>query len=94
MNFEYTVVGEETISTPAGRFKAIRVDFTGTGENNLIITGPGPGLSQLIATLESTGSEWYVPCVGKVRSYTSSTWSGIVNVESEIKMEITGFGLR
>jgi hypothetical protein len=94
MNFEYTVVGEETISTPAGRFTAIRVDFTGTGENNLVITGPGPGLSQLIATLESNGSEWYVPCVGKVRSYTSSTWSGIVNVESEIQMEINGFGLR
>jgi hypothetical protein len=94
LNFDYTAVGEETITTPAGRFSAMRVDFTGTGENTLVVTGPAGSLIQSLATLESAGSDWYVPCVGKVRSNVRSTWSGIANVETETQMMITDFGLR
>jgi hypothetical protein len=94
MQFEYTAAAQETIATPAGRFNAIRVDFTGSGENTLVVTGPGPSLIQSLATMVSSGSDWYVPCVGKVRSSLHTTWSGITSVETRSEMAITDFGIR
>ncbi len=91
---DYTAVGEEMITTPGGRFKAMRVDYTSSGENTLIMTGPGGTFTQTIFTLQGSGSEWYVECLGKVRSVAYASWTGIASVESETRMELLDFGIQ
>lgn len=93
LDVEYTVVGEYDIILPAGTFTAMRIDFQTTGENNLLVTGPSGSYSQLLANIESTGSDWYVECLGLVRRYTKSSVSGIASAEHETLMELADFNL-
>jgi len=94
IELDYTAVGEETITTPGGRFKAMRIDYLSSGENTLIMTGSGGTFTQTIFTLEGSGSEWYVACLGKVRSVANASWTGIANVDSEVRMELIDFGMQ
>ena len=93
LNVNYTAVGEETITIPAGTLTAMRIDFTTSGENNLEVTGPAGSMSQLLATIEATGSDWYVECLGKVKGTSKSTVSGIASFQQETTMELTSFSL-
>jgi hypothetical protein len=68
------VVGEESVTTPAGTFTAMRVDL------QLTLTLRG-SLGQT-ATTEGTESDWLAPGVGLVRS-TSSTFDGLFTDETE-----------
>ena len=94
IEMNYTAVGEETITTPAGRFTAMRVDYVSSGDNTLVVTGPAGTFSQNIFTLDGSGSEWYVECLGKVRSVAYSNWTGIATVQSETRMEMSDFGFQ
>ena len=94
IEMDYTAVGEETITTPSGRFRAMRVDYVSSGVNTLVVSGPAGSFSQVIFTLDGSGPEWYVECLGKVRSVAYSSWTGIASVESVTRMELTDFGLQ
>ena len=94
IEMDYTAAGEETITTPSGRFRALRVDYVSSGVNTLVVTGPAGSFSQVIFTLDGSGSEWYVECLGKVRSVAYSSWTGIASVESVTRMELSDFGLQ
>jgi hypothetical protein len=72
----------------------VRVDYVSSGENILIVQGPAGTLTQPIFALSGSGSDWYVACVGKVRSEAFSRWTGIATVESTTRMELTDFGIQ
>lgn len=92
LDVDFTAAGEEQVSVPAGTFTTMRVDYVTRGENNLEVTGT-VSMSQLLATIESSGSEWYVECLGKVKSASRSSVSGIASFESENQMELSGIRL-
>jgi hypothetical protein len=94
IELDYTAVGEETVTTPSGRFSAMRVDYVSSGENIQVVQGPAGTLTQPIFTLNGSGSDWYVECVGKVRSESHATWAGIATVESTTRMELVDFGIQ
>ena len=72
----------------------MRVDYVSSGDNTLVVTGPAGTFSQNIFTLDGSGSEWYVECLGKVRSVAYSNWTGIATVQSETRMEMSDFGFQ
>lgn len=94
IELDYTAAGEEMVTTPGGRFRAMRIDYNSSGENTLVVTGPNDTFSQTIFTLQGSGSEWYVECLGKVRSVAYASWTGIASVESETRMELMDFGIQ
>lgn len=98
LDVDYSAVGEETINISAGTFNAMRIDFSVTGNNTLVVTGPGGSLTQPLVSIDSTGSEWYVDCLGKVKSTSQGTitalMAGMPNVDHDSTMEATGFRLK
>ncbi len=58
----FTIVGEETVGTRAGTFRAMRVDRTGS---EVVTTGVGPGQMQI--TSQTSETQWLVLGFGLVR---------------------------
>ncbi len=85
---EFTAVVEESITVPAGTFNALRIDHKTNGENTLVVVGDDASLTQHLATIEASGSDWYAPCIGKVRAETRSTVTGITDVQHESREEL------
>jgi hypothetical protein len=90
---DFTAVGDEKVSTPAGTFTALRIDHTTNGENTLIVEGDGANLTQHLATIEASGSDWYAPCIGKVRAETRSTVTGIADIQHESREELASISI-
>ncbi len=85
---EFTAVVEESITVPAGTFNALRIDHKTNGENTLVVAGDDATLTQHLATIEASGSDWYAPCIGKVRTETRSTVTGITDIQHESREEL------
>jgi hypothetical protein len=64
----YTAVGTETVSTAAGSFEAMKVDSTLHFDLTVDVLGVS-----VPVVLDSTGSTWWAPGVGLVKSDTSAT---------------------
>lgn len=70
------IVGEETVSVPAGKFKAIRVEVTGTRDTEIRNNSSGMAANAIQHTL------WYVPEIKRVvrqesnSSTASAQWRG------------------
>jgi len=90
---DFTVVGDEKVSTPAGSFTALRIDWKTKGENTLIVEGDGGGITQHLATIEASGSDWYAPCIGKVRAETSSTVTGVADIQHQSREELASISI-
>ena len=90
---DFTAVGDEQVSTPAGTFTALRIDHQTSGENTLVVEGDGANLTQQLAVIEASGSEWYAPCIGKVRAETSSTVTGIADAQHESREELASISI-
>ena len=80
LDVDIYAAGEEQIRVPACTFNAMRVVYVTRGENNLEITG-SVSVSQLLATIEPSGSDWYVESLGRVKSANRSSVSGIADVD-------------
>lgn len=90
---DFTAVGDEQVSTPAGTFTALRIDHQTSGENTLFVEGDGANLTQQLAVIEASGSDWYAPCIGKVRAETRSTVTGITDVQHESREELASVSI-
>jgi len=90
---DFTAVGDEQVSTPAGTFSTLRIDHQTSGENTLVVAGDGASLTQHLATIEASGSDWYAPCIGKVRSETRSTVTGIADIQHESREELASVSI-
>jgi hypothetical protein len=77
MSTNYTVVGFETITTPAGTFEALRVEQTGTWTNETM----GQSFSSA-----SNGVSWFAAGVGMVRNESSA--EGVTTA-----MELTSYSV-
>jgi len=90
---DFTAVGDEQVSTPAGTFTALRIDHQTSGENTLVVEGDGANLTQQLALIEASGSDWYAPCIGKVRAETRSTVTGIADIQHESREELASVSI-
>lgn len=90
---DFTAVSETSITVPAGTFNALRIDHKTNGENTLVVEGDGANLTQHLATIEASGSEWYAPCIGKVRAETRSTVTGVANLQHESHEELASVSI-
>lgn len=90
---DFTAVAETSITVPAGTFNALRIDHKTNGENKLVVVGDGANLTQHLAAIEASGSEWYAPCIGKVRSETRSTVTGIADFQHESREELASVSI-
>jgi len=93
LEFNFSAVAEEVIDVSAGSFRSLRIDYTSRGVNNLEVTGPTGVYTQQLAVIEGSGSDWYVKCLGRVKSSYKSVVSGIANFTDERSMELTKFSL-
>lgn len=89
---DFTAVGDEQVSTPAGTFTTLRIDHQTNGENTLVMEGDG-NLTQQLWAIEASGSEWYAPCIGKVRAETHNTVTGISDLQHESHEELTSVSI-
>jgi len=90
---DFTAVGDEQVSTPAGTFTVLRIDHQTSGENTLVMEGDGANLTQQLALIEASGSDWYAPCIGKVRAETRSTVTGIADIQHESREELASVSI-
>jgi hypothetical protein len=93
LELNFSAISEDTISVPAGSFRALRVDYTTQGVNNLEITAPAGVFTQQLAVIEGSGSDWYVECLGRVKSISTSVVTGIADYRDERTMELSDFRL-
>ncbi len=90
---DFTAVGDEKVPTPTGTFTALRIDHQTNGENTLVVEGDGANFTQHLATIEASGSEWYAPCIGKIRAETRSTVTGIADFQHESREEFVSISI-
>jgi len=92
LTIDYMAAVEEIVSVPAGTFNARRIDFETKGENTLeVVVDGGGSMSQHLASIEASGSDWYAECIGKVKGNNKSTVTGIADSQHETSMELTSF---
>ena len=75
--YNYTAVGIESVSVPAGTFDAFRLNITTTININLNIGG-----AEAPVTVTSTGASWFAENVGWIKSESSSDIVGFSTNES------------
>lgn len=90
---DFTAVGDEQVSIPAGTFTTLRIDHQTNGENTLVVEGDGANLTQQLAVIEASGSEWYAPCIGKVRAENRITVTGISDLQHESYEELASISI-
>jgi hypothetical protein len=93
LDFDFLAAAEESIVVPAGTFNALRVDYKSSGDNNMQVTGPSGVYTQHLASIEGGGSDWYVKCLGRVKSISTSVVTGIADMRDERTMELSDFRL-
>lgn len=93
LEIDFLAAAEESIVVPAGTFNALRVDYKTSGDNNLQVTGPSGVYARHLASIEGGGSDWYVKCLGRVKSISTSVVTGIADMRDERTMELSDIRL-
>jgi len=75
--YNYTAIGIETITVPAGTFEAMKVDLITTINMNMTISG-----SEVPATVTSTSTSWFAKDVGWIKSDSVTDLGGFTTTES------------
>jgi hypothetical protein len=75
--YDYTAIGVESVSVPAGTFEAMKIDIVTT----INITATFQGTTMPL-TLTSTGASWFVQGVGWVKSVSQLDMGGIQSTDT------------
>lgn len=75
--YNYTAVGVESVSVPAGTFEAMKLDVTTTINFNMNMAG-----SEVPVAVTSTGSSWFAPDIGWVKSVSTTDMAGFASTDT------------
>lgn len=85
LTVNYSVVGEEEVTVPAGTFKALKLN--NTLESDFILKTSG--ISMPLYNYSATGTSWVVENIGTVKSITQGMIKGLGYMEGQLSHEFS-----